>query len=156
MNNGDIDFEIVTGETSMSDNLGFSTVPVIPIQSKDIPIDTNFKCHTRIEANFTKELKKINLDEVEKDLSERTYKQHIDPVTQIPVFNAHHKKVLIRGENGESVLINNHEEMWKQQLKNAGKLDLARKTLDPSSFDTTTTVDPNAPIYDDDDFIFED
>jgi len=85
-------------------------------------VKTN-KFHSDIEKMYVEDILKINLNDISKEIDDRLVIQHKDSKTNIPCFNATAKRVLIRDDNGERLIINNHEEIKKQQLKNSGKLN---------------------------------
>jgi hypothetical protein len=93
-----------------------------------------------------KDLMSVNLDEVDKELNERVTVQHIDPHVKKPVFNAFSKNVAVKDDNGKFIIIDNHDELRRIKLKNAGKLGAKV---------TNVEVAPNA-TEDDDDIEFDD
>ena len=95
----------------------------IIVEKKDDKALKKKKYHSEYEKFYVDQILKINLKEAEKELDERIVIQHKDFATNIDCFNAFAKKVLIKNENGERILINNHDEIKKQKLKNAGKLN---------------------------------
>lgn len=81
-------------------------------------VDGNTTFHSKVEEFFVTEIQKVDLKEAEKELDNRIVVQHKDFGTNIPCFNATAKRVLVRDDNGKHIVINNHDEIKKQQLKN--------------------------------------
>ena len=103
--------------------------------------------HSEIEETLIKDILKVDLKESAQELDKRVVVQHVDNRTNIECFNATAKNVLIRDENGDRILINNHEEIRKQKLKNAGKLN--QPVVENISKDTTiTTIDEDVEFDD--------
>jgi len=91
--------------------------------------ESNFY-HSKNEERLVKDILKIRIEDAEEELSNRIVVQHVDNMTNIPVFNAFSKKVLVCDQNGERVLINNHDEIRRQQMKNSGRLYEVNKQIE--------------------------
>lgn len=120
---------------------------IIVEKTSDVTVsvqDTKPKFHSDIEKMYVEDILKINLTDAKKEINERVVVQHKDSKTNIPCFNAMAKRVLIRDDNGERLIINNHEEIKKQQLKNAGKLN------------PKVIINDKSEIIDDDEIEFDD
>lgn len=79
--------------------------------------------HSEIEETLVKDILKVDLKESSEELDKRIVVQHTDRMVNIDCFNAYARKVIIKDENGKRILIDNHDQIKKQQLKNAGKLN---------------------------------
>ncbi|MFW6273048.1 MAG: hypothetical protein ACOC2U_04655 [bacterium] len=90
-------------------------------ESKEVVVDKT-KYHSVQEKEWVENIKKIDLKEADKELDKRVVVQYRDQNTNRDYFNAFYKNVLIHDENGNRIMINNHDEIKKQKLKNAGKL----------------------------------
>jgi len=77
-----------------------------------------------IEQMLVEDLIRIDLKESDIELNNRIVVQHRDKIANRDCFNATAKKVLITDENGRRIVINNHDEIRRQQLKNSGKLNV--------------------------------
>ena len=73
--------------------------------------------HSASERRYVEEITSISMPEIQKELNDRIVIQHVDFKTNKPIFNAFNKKVLIRDENGERILIDNHQEIGKMVRK---------------------------------------
>lgn len=80
------------------------------------------KFHSQVEETLVKDILRVDLSAAAKELDKRIIVQHRDSATNIDCFNAFYKKVLIRDEDGKRIVIDNHDEIRRMKLKNAGKL----------------------------------
>ena len=110
-------------------------------------VDGNKKYHSKVEKRLVEDILKVNLAEADRELDTRPVFQHKDKITNIDTFNAFSRKVVIRDNNGEQILIDNGVEMRKQKNKNAGK------TGQPQ---ITTINLNNSNKYEEDEIIFDD
>ena len=108
----DFEIEVVSGD----ENAMFSPLPVREEEEESV-------FHSKRDEFLTKDLMKIDLNEVDKELDKRVTIQHVDRTANRECFSAFAKKVIIKGENGTSVLIDNRDEIRRQKLKNAGRLN---------------------------------
>lgn len=90
-------------------------------QEKETKKETKF--HSEREEALIKDIQRTDLKETDKELSKRVVPQYKDSMVNVDCFNAFAKNVLIRDENGKRIVINNHDQIKLQKLKNAGKLN---------------------------------
>ena len=94
------------------------------IQTEQAPEQTQEKnnknkFHSPVEKFYVDQILKVNLSDAEKELDKRIVVQHKDFSTGIPTFNATARRVLVTDNNGKKIIINNHDEIKKQQRLNA-------------------------------------
>ena len=77
--------------------------------------------HSVAEKRLTEDITSTPIDIYDKEIKNKIVLQYTELRTNTRTFNAFSKRVLIRDDNGEQIIIDNHSEINKMRKKLSGK-----------------------------------